>query len=71
MDMWSDENLTPFMGVTAHYINVDKAMGSMRLQLRSHLIGFHEVLGRHTGQHLAQMLLHILDRLEITQKVCN
>jgi len=45
------------MGVTAHHIDmieVKSLIGSRTmLQLRSYLIGFHCIPGRHTGQHLA------------------
>lgn len=73
MDMWSDENLSPFMGVTAHRINmvqINTPIGPRTaLELRSYLIGFHRVTGHHTGEHLGQKLVHILDRLQITSKV--
>ena len=72
-DMWSDPNLSPFMAVTAHWIEteiVQTARGPQyRLKLRAELIGFHRVPGSHTGEHLAQALLYILDRLGIASKV--
>lgn len=73
MDMWSDPNLTPFMAVTAHWIHatvISTPQGKeYKLKLRSDLIGFHHVPGRHTGEHLAQAFLYITDRLNITKKV--
>lgn len=73
MDIWSDENLSPFMGVTAHRIDmveVNSPIGSRTvLRLRSYLIGFHRIPGRHTGQHLAQLLMYLLDRLGVLPKV--
>ena len=58
------------MAVTAHWIQVVAEEGSVKkLQLRTDLIGFHKLPGRHTGEHLAQCFLFITDRLGITSKV--
>jgi len=71
--MWSDMNLTPFMAVTAHWIEtttVQTPQGPQHiLKLRSDLIGFQRCPGRHTGEHLAQAFLHVLERIKITSKV--
>ncbi len=73
MDMWSDPILTPFMAVTAHW--VESATENMttgpqtQLTMQADLIGFHRVPGRHTGHHLAYAFLHVLDRIKITDKV--
>jgi hypothetical protein len=73
-DVWSDANLAPFMGVTAHWIQAvpsDNSNGEeYGLKLRADLIGFHQIPGRHDGEHLAATFVHILDRLEIAGKVC-
>jgi hypothetical protein len=73
MDMWSDPNLSPFMAVTAHWIEgitEETAQGStLCLKLRTDLVGFQRVPGRHSGEHLAHAFLHITDRLKITPKV--
>lgn len=72
-DLWSDPNLSPFMAVTAHWIETilhDTPNGPQyELKLRAELIGFHRVPGRHNGEHLAQALPYTLDRLSITNKV--
>jgi len=73
MDMWSDPNLSPFMAVTAHWIeakSVSTPNGQQyQLNLRSDLIGFHRVPGRHTGEHLAHAFIYVLDRIQIADKV--
>jgi hypothetical protein len=73
-DMWSDPNKTPFMAVTAHWIEAtmqETAHGPQHiLKLRADLIGFHRVPGRHDGEHLAHAFLHILDRVSVSGKVC-
>jgi hypothetical protein len=61
------------MAVTAHWIEAveeNTSSGSKKkLQLRSDLIGFHKLPGRHTGEHLAHCFIYITDRLNITGKV--
>jgi hypothetical protein len=73
MDMWSDPNLSPFMAVTAHWIEgveEETASGTkLNLKLRSDLIGFQNVPSRHTGEHMAHAFLHITDHLKVTNKV--
>lgn len=39
-----------------------------KLNLRSDLIGFRSLPGRHTGEHMAHCFLHITDRIKITPK---
>jgi hypothetical protein len=58
------------MAVTAHSIQASiTADGTEQLKLKSDLIGFHKVPGRHTGIHLANCFVFITDRLKITHKV--
>ena len=68
-----DPNRTPFMAITAHWIQ-DVKSGDMNgeqsmLHLRADLVGFIHLPGHHTGEHMAQALLHSTDRLNITKKV--
>lgn len=73
MDMWSDPNLSPFMAATAHWIKAVPKITpdgtDFTLELQADLIGFHRVPGSHTGEHLAQAFIHVLDRLSIADKV--
>ncbi len=61
------------MGVTAHWIEgveVKTMTGTQKkLELRSDLVGFLNIPGRHTGKHLAECFMFILDRMNITEKV--
>lgn len=61
------------MAATAHWIEADTVATlegpQYKLKLRSDLIGFHRVPGRHDGEHLAHAFLHILDRLDIAHLV--
>ena len=62
------------MAVTAHWIKAETVQTPegpvTNLILHADLIAFHRVPGRHTGEHLANALLHIIDRLGIASKVC-
>lgn len=73
MDLWSDPNLTSYMAVTAHWMEgIEQQSNSgihYSLRLRSNLIGFLRLPGRHTGNHLAAAFLFILERLNIVEKV--
>ncbi len=61
------------MAVTAHWIeSVEEKAGTglqKILRLRSDLVGFHKLPGRHTGEHLAHCFLFVTDRLNLTAKV--
>ena len=73
MDLWTTLNLTPFMVVTTHWIQgiYKETIDSTRLtlKLRSDLIGFQRVPGRHDGKHLATAFIYITDCVGITHKV--
>ena len=60
------------MAVTAHWIEsrtVLTAEGPVtNLVLRADLITFHNVPGRHTGEHLAGAFWHVLEWIGITRK---
>jgi hypothetical protein len=61
------------MAITAHWISYqakDTSQGHRNtISLQSELIAFHCVPNRHTGEHLAEVFLNILDRYQI-QRVC-
>jgi hypothetical protein len=72
-DMWSDPNLTPFMAVTAHWIEVkvqQTTQGPQKiLNLQADLIGFVRVPGKHDGEHMAQAFIYVAERIGILSKV--
>lgn len=57
------------MAVTAHWIESVVEDGEERLRLASALIGFREMPGHHTGEHLSTAFVYILDRLNIAKRV--
>src|SRR5713226_4581775 len=67
MDVWSDQNRQPFLAMMAHW--VAKVKGTTALQLKTALIAFHRLGGRHDGKTLAETVMKLLDRAQITVKV--
>jgi hypothetical protein len=67
-DIWSNQSRHPYFAITTHWIVKDKSNG--HLKLRAALIAFHHLWGSHSGPRLARVALHILDRVEITARVC-
>jgi hypothetical protein len=72
-DIWPDPDRKPYMAVTAYWMKHQPLQVSQTLQhrisLRADLIGFIHMPGSHTGAHLAEMFLYILNRLQIANKV--
>ena len=72
-NLWTDLNLSPFMAVTAHWIEtkVTQTPEGLQYELKSHaeLIGFHCVPGHHDGEHLCQAFLYIINGLCIASVV--
>lgn len=64
-DIWSRGNLEPYMAITAHYF----VNQSGRLTLQSRLIAFRILHGSHTGLHMADLCMNVLEEFEITNKV--
>jgi hypothetical protein len=69
MDIWSDPDLKAYMAVTAHWMECQSLQTSQKISLRADLIGFVNVLSNHTGEHLAEVFLLIIDCLNIANKV--
>jgi hypothetical protein len=64
------------MAVTGHWLEEEEiaspgSPGGTRhiLRLRSALIGFQRLTGAHTGAHMAQSMIYVLDRVGIVEKV--
>lgn len=73
MDTWSDPDLKAYMAVTAHWMECQPLQTSQtskqKISLRADLIGFMNILGKHTGEQLAKVFLSIIDHLYISNKV--
>lgn len=73
MDIWSNQNLAPYLAITAHWIaRVGEGRSGSRttsLRLKTALVAFHRLTGSHDGASLAQAVLQLLDRAQVTLKV--
>jgi hypothetical protein len=67
IDSWSDQNRQPYLAITAHWIARQKETGA--LKLKTALIAFHRIRGKHDGISLANVVLELLDRAGVTSKV--
>jgi hypothetical protein len=74
MDVWTDFNMKAYMAVTAHWLQKIPSQQSKasKITLCSDLIGFVHIPGSHTGERLAKIFVHILDRIKLgkSKKVC-
>lgn len=68
VDGWSNANMASYLALTSHWISIDEL--SRRLMLKAALIGFHRLKQKHSGANIAKTILHLLDRANITLKVC-
>ena len=66
-DVWSSANLQSYLAITAHWAYRDDLDGAIKIKAR--LIAFHRILGRHTGEKLAQLCIDLLDRAGTTANV--
>jgi len=69
VDVWSDSNRRGYLAITCHWLARDKA--TRQLQLRRALIAFHRLRGGHDGKTMANVALHLLDRIGVTAKMRN
>jgi len=58
-----------YLALAAHWISLEAPSG--RLSLRAALISFHCLKKNHTGVNIARTILHIVDRTDVTHKVCD
>jgi hypothetical protein len=65
-DMWTvDTTKAPFLGVTGHWIQVEKAPEEI-WTMRSEVIGFRTVSGDHSGKNVGRYHVGVCDRVGIT-----
>jgi hypothetical protein len=62
--VWTDLDMKGYMAVTAHWLQ-RASLQQPNLTLRSDLIGFVHVPGSHTGEHLAEVFLFILNCIKL------
>lgn len=70
-DIYTKKGGNPFMSVTKHCITVDPE-NPHKWKLETDQIGFEHIPGSHTGDNIANVLVNIFDRFDITpDKVCS
>lgn len=60
--------MAPYIAITAHWMNKNDAS---HLELKSALIAFTQVSGKHTASNLANVVIQLLDRAGTTTNVCS
>lgn len=66
-DGWSaDTTKQSFLGMTIHWISVDKETG--KWTLRSEVVGFKGLSGAHLGDNLGRYFMGLCDRVSIIDK---
>src|SRR6266481_2937139 len=65
-DLWSDNDRTSYLALTAHWIGCNQ---SGNLKLRSGLPGFSRFSGAHMGEGLVKALMMLLDHASIMPKL--
>uniref|UniRef100_A0A0W0FNK7 HAT C-terminal dimerisation domain-containing protein n=1 Tax=Moniliophthora roreri TaxID=221103 RepID=A0A0W0FNK7_MONRR len=76
-DRWTDLNLFPFITITTHWIKEVVIMEKTKcgvqtrtlLEFRSDVIAFHEVPVSHTGAHLGEAFLYLVNWLGLLKKI--
>jgi hypothetical protein len=65
-DIWSDDNLHPFLAITAHWI---KRGSNGSLIMRADLVAFTYIPGSHSGENIAKATLAALEHGGLLDKV--
>jgi len=67
-DSWTSEAGDPYLLVTGHYILVP-AGAPQEWELRSEQLAFTAIEGNHSGDNIGNMLVHVVDQLNLRNKV--
>ena len=67
-DAWTSKAYDPYLAITVHYID-SLADQPDEWQLKSKVLAFQELPGRHNGENLATTLNKVINRYDIQDKV--
>ena len=67
-DTWTSKACDPYLSVTGHYISTPKA-SPQEWELKSEQLGFTHIKGNHSRANLGSILVWIIDRYGLRQKV--
>lgn len=68
MDSWTSAAYDPYLAITAHYIDSPPDQPN-EWSLKSDLLGFAEIEGNHGGANQASIILSVIDRYDVRDKV--
>jgi hypothetical protein len=67
-DSWTSQNGDPFLSVTGHYITSLPGRPE-EWELRTDQLAFTAVEGNHSGANMANIILRVIDRYDLRNKV--
>ena len=72
MDIWSDKKRQSYICITVHWVAYNSQLGDGHgpLVLKSSLLAFHPLHGKHSGKAIANVVYSLLKRENITGHVC-
>jgi hypothetical protein len=68
-DIWSNKRRQSYLCITVHWVASNKP-NNEGLVLKSSLLAFHPLYGKHTGKAIARVIYSLLKRAGITGDVC-
>ena len=68
-DIWSDRCHQSFLCIMVHWIGYDKP-NDQGLALKSSILAFHPLHGKHSGVRIAEVVYHLLGRAGLMGAVC-
>jgi hypothetical protein len=67
-DSWTSQNGDPFLSVTGHYIAAPENQPE-QWELKTEQLAFAPIEGNHSGENLANIIVHVIDRYDLRGKV--
>ncbi|XP_076808523.1 zinc finger BED domain-containing protein 4-like [Clavelina lepadiformis] len=62
IDLWTNRNMTSFLGITMHFVDAE-------WKLRSFVLAVDSFLGRHTAENIAEAYDNVIEKFRFTTKV--
>ena len=68
-DIWSNKRRQSYLCITVHWVAYNKP-NNQGLILKSSLLAFHPLHGKHSGKAIAEVIYSLLERADVTGEVC-
>lgn len=65
MDIWSSQNRSSYLCITIHYLIYERPEAKSGLVLKSSILAFHNLRGKHSGENISKAVTALLRRAEI------